>query len=133
MRFLLIKKHSLSTIPFTKSCLNLLWNALIINRSFFDLFWLIFIYPILWRFLVKLFSSFFEESLIFLNFFIFFKSKLCHQANLFWASSRQGNFSPGSFLRSGDISEWPRIFLWFILYFLIRYFKSFFHFRIHWF
>ena len=46
-----------------------------------------------------------EGSLIFLNFLIFFGSKPCQHASPLLANFFHGNFSPGSFFRSGDISE----------------------------
>jgi len=44
---------------------------------------------------------------------------------LFFANISHGNFSPGSFFLPGDISEWPRIYFFLILYLFTKILSSF--------
>ena len=56
---------------------------------------------------------------------IFFSLRLCHLHKFNFANFFHGNFSPGSFLRFGEISECPKTLLLLILYFFSKYLNNF--------
>ncbi len=127
MRFLLISRHSWSILPSTNPCLYLLWKVFANSLKYLFLllsFEYVFEYPILNKFLKKIFSS----VLFIFSFLFFIKSCLfnvCHIPILFLNKYSHGNFSPGSFFLSVAISECPKIFLGLILYFFIKNLLSF--------